>query len=589
MTFRTRTFLSALISTALALGLSMLLVERAVPQFMKEDVDRGLLNQAQLAASLLGRAALDDPDREADAIGALLGERVTFIAADGAVVGDSEVARDALATLENHASREEIVAAGRAGEGLASRTSHTTGVETRYAAVAVHGGPVAFVRIALPLTAIDARVAAVRRLGVLGFGAGLAAAVVLTGLASVLLHRRLRAVAEAAARYKAGDFSRPARDHARDEIGIVANALDTTARELGARLTEIERERAHMAALLAGMVEGVILFNGAGRLVLTNPAVRSMLRLPDAAEGRPYLEVVRQPEIARAVAAVLDGGDAAPVEVQLDGVDARRVFVAHVVPVARERGGGAVLVLHDITRLRQADQVRRDFVANVSHELRTPLTAIRGAAEALIDDGRIAPESQAFVEMITRQTQRMERLVRDLLRLARLDAGQETITREACRLDGLIAGVARDLHASVSSREQQVRIDVAADATVVTADAAKLGDVLRNLIENASNYGPPGSVIDVRATRDAGATVISVADRGPGIPEADLSRVFERFYRVDRSRTRDPGGTGLGLSIVRHLVGLHGGTVTAANRDGGGAVFTVTLESTGTTGTTGPR
>jgi len=171
----------------------------------------------------------------------------------------------------------------------------------------------------------------------------------------------------------------------------------------------------------------------------------------------------------------------------------------------------------------------------------------------------------------------MERLVRDLLRLARLDAGQETLERVACSVVSLVSGVEREMESLLEVRGQRIDTDIAQDATHVAGDAAKLHDVLRNLIENASNYSPEGATIEVAARRTDGLIAITLADRGPGVPEADLPRIFERFYRVDRSRTRDPGGTGLGLSIVRHLVELHGGRVSAANRPGGGAVFTVRL------------
>jgi signal transduction histidine kinase len=276
------------------------------------------------------------------------------------------------------------------------------------------------------------------------------------------------------------------------------------------------------------------------------------------------------------MSAVLAGKPASPVEIELDRAPRRRVM-ANVVPVSPQRGGGAVLVLHDITDLRHADQVRRDFVANVSHELRTPLTAIRGYVEALLDSPGDAEQSRQFLEVISRHALRMERLVRDLLRLARLDAGQEPIERTSCPVAGIIDAVCADLDPLVSGRRQQVRRRVADDASTVIGDPAKLQDILRNLVENASNYSPAGSTIEVEARRGLGAIDITVADRGPGIPEADLPRIFERFYRADRSRSRDPGGTGLGLSIVRHLVGLHDGTIKATNREGGGAIFTLRL------------
>jgi two-component system, OmpR family, phosphate regulon sensor histidine kinase PhoR len=415
----------------------------------------------------------------------------------------------------------------------------------------------------------------VPRLAVVGFGAGLLVALLLAWAGSLLLNRRLRKVADAAARYQHEDFGQPPPDYGRDEVAVAAGLLDTAARELGARLADMARERAHTDAILTGMVEGVVLVNASGRLVLTNPAVRSMLRLPGTAEGRHYLEVVRQPDIAAQLASALAGGRPAPVDVQLER-DGLRIFTAQVVPVQGERGGGAVLVLHDITDLRRADQVRRDFVANVSHELRTPLTAIRGYVEALADEP--PPEdAHRFLEIISRHTLRMERLVRDLLRLARLDAGQEPLDRAPCTFAPILASIGHDMQAQLAARGQRLATQLAPDAPGAPGDPAKLHDVFRNLIENASNYSPEGGVIEVASRRDGDWIDVTVADRGTGIPQADLPRVFERFYRVDRSRTRDPGGTGLGLSIVRHLVELHGGRVRAANRPGGGTIFTVHL------------
>ena len=324
--------------------------------------------------------------------------------------------------------------------------------------MSVRDSPVAYARLALPLTAVDDRVASRA-----AAGAGRPrsrdslAALLLTWAASFLINRRIRVVADTARRYREGDFSRPARDHGNDEIGTVANVLDDTARELGSRLADMARERAHTDAILTGMAEGVLLVNAAGRLVLTNPAGRQMLRLPEVTGDTHYVELVRQPDVCRRVAAALAGERPSPVEVQLDP-GSRRIFIAQVVPVAGVRGGGAVLVLRDITDLRQADQVRRDFVANVSHELRTPLTAIRGYVEALLDSPGSPEETRQFLGIIDRHSLRMERLVRDLLRLARLDAGQETLALTRCNVAEVVEGVAHDLEAQLRQRRQTVHV-----------------------------------------------------------------------------------------------------------------------------------
>jgi two-component system phosphate regulon sensor histidine kinase PhoR len=327
------------------------------------------------------------------------------------------------------------------------------------------------------------------------------------------------------------------------------------------------------------MVEGVLVMDGNGRLQLANVAARRVLKLQDDWHGRHYLELVRHPDIAAQIGAALRGLTPDGRELTLAREPATHLM-ARAAPVVVGTARGAVLVLHDITDLKRADQIRRDFVANVSHELRTPLTAIRGYVEALLDEPEGGPQARQFLETIARHTSRMERLVRDLLRLARLDARQEIVERARADIAALFAAVVADLAPDLEGRRQTVLTTVAPDATTVEGDPAKLHDALRNLIENATKHAPESSRIALDASRRGDAIVLSVADEGPGIPDADLPRVFERFYRVDKARARDgrdPGGTGLGLSIVKHLVELHGGTVTATNRPEGGAIFSIEL------------
>ncbi len=583
MRFRTKIFLTALAAAALAVLVATALVSWSVRRSLEERIERELGLEARMAAELLSHrsaATESEIDAEADALGRIVGARVTFIAADGRVVGDSDLRSDQLRTVESHATRPEIVAARQHGFGSVRRRSATVGADLMYVAIPVRNPRIpllAFVRLALPLTSVDRQLSAVRYLAGLGFAAGLCAALALTWIFSAPLARRLRAIDERARRYADGDMSRSLPDYGQDEIGSVARMLDSLTHDLAGRLAGLEADRARMSAILSGMIEGVLVVNAHGRLQLANDAARRMLRIDDAVEGRHYPEIVRHPAVARQIAAALAGRPTESVE--LTGLrDAQVTLIARTAPVDVSPGRGAVVVLHDITDLRRADRIRRDFVANVSHELRTPLTAIRGYVEALGD--ATPDEGRRFLEIVARHTLRMERLVLDLLRLARLDAGQEILDRVPCSVEGLFGAVEADLAGLLASRRQTVERAIAPDAATVEGDPAKLQDALRNLLENATNYSPEGGRIVMAAHRTADRVILTVADEGPGIPPGDLPRIFERFYRVDKSRTRerkDPGGTGLGLSIVRHLVELHGGRVTAANRPGRGAILTIEL------------
>jgi two-component system phosphate regulon sensor histidine kinase PhoR len=395
----------------------------------------------------------------------------------------------------------------------------------------------------------------------------------------------VRAIAGIARRYGGGDLSPSGLDYGDDELGVVARALDDSVQVVGRHLADQARDHARMEAILAGMIEGVIVVDPQGRLQLVNDAARRMLKLDDLALGRHYVESIRHPAIAELVAAALSGGPTEALQLSPPR-DPSRTIMARATPAAGGASQGAVLVLHDITDLRRADQIRRDFVANVSHELRTPLTAIRGYVEALLDTDASADQSRAFLGIISRHSERMERLVKDLLRLARLDAGQETLDLIACDTRNLVAGVVADVAPSAESRDQQIDVEVGPGADTLNGDPAKLHDALRNLVANAITYSPEHTAIKIEATRVSGKNAsgapaniveLSVSDDGPGIPEEDLSRVFERFYRVDKSRARDPGGTGLGLAIVKHLIEIHGGSVRAENRPEGGTRVTITL------------
>ena len=575
---RTKVFLAALSAAAISLAVVAALMAWQARSRERAQIQARLTTEAQLIADLLAQAgtltSVAQLDAEADRLALRVGGRLTFVARDGSVTGDSEQTVADLQQLDNHGSRPEIIGAREAGVGVSERFSTTVDTEMMYVAVRAAHPAVAVVRLALPLTSVTSQLAAVSTASMAALAAAVPVALLVAWLLSAPIARRVQRIAGIAERYAAGDISRPAYDYGEDELGTVARVLDTSVQQLGQRIDELMRDRARTEAVLSGMVEGVLVVDRQGRLQLVNGAARTMLAVDAGAIGRPYLEVVRDPDVAAQISAALSGETPESRELSLIR-DPGRTFVARAAPVTSAGGAGAVLVLHDVSDLKRADQIRRDFVANVSHELRTPLTVIRGYVEALQDDPGSASTSQ-FLNTIARQSARMERLVADLLRLARLDARQEPLETAPCDLRALCAAVVADLTPPIEAKGQHVSIDISDDAAAVMADQAKLHDVLRNLVENANNYTPDGADIRIATTAGPGQVTLTVSDSGPGIPPDDLSRVFERFYRVDKSRSR-PGGTGLGLAIVKHLVELHGGSVRADNRAEGGALFVVTL------------
>jgi two-component system, OmpR family, phosphate regulon sensor histidine kinase PhoR len=578
--FQTKLFVAAVTSAAIALAVAGALFATTTARLTDERIEQTLTAEARLAADLLARttpsSSVAELEAEADRIGELVGARVTFIAADGQVMGDSAETPEGVALMENHATRPEVMEAREHGLGKGRRHSDTLNIDMLYVAVPVNHPAIAFVRVAVPLTDIRQQFRAILTATFAALGLALVGAAAIGWVFSSRIGQRVRAIAGVARRYRGGDLSPSGLDYGDDELGIVARALDDSVQAVGRQLAEQARDRAHMEAILAGMIEGVIVVDPHGRLQLVNAAAERMLKLEDLTLGRHYVESIRHPAIAELVAAALSGRP--PDALQLSPPrDPSRTVMARATPAAGGGAHGAVLVLHDITDLRRADQIRRDFVANVSHELRTPLTAIRGYVEVLSEGDASAEESRMFLGIIARHSERMERLVKDLLRLARLDAGQETLDIIACDTHNLVQGVIADATPALESRDQRIEVAIARGAETLRGDPAKLHDALRNLVANAITYSPEHTTIRIDAAHGAQSVSLSVSDEGPGIPDDDLSRVFERFYRVDKSRARDPGGTGLGLAIVKHLVELHGGTVRAENREQGGTRVTIAL------------
>jgi two-component system phosphate regulon sensor histidine kinase PhoR len=575
---------TAALATAAALAAVLLLTEPGLRQRARQQVRGTLLAEARLMArvvedGLARGATTEELDPVVDAAAKDVRARVTIIASDGRVLADSVASGKDLLALENHKDRPEVQVALASGVGFAERHSVTARQDLLYAAVPVkHAGRLVGVsRVAMSLESIEEQVADLRWAELLAFGLSLLITVLLSALFSSSLGHSLREIMDAARQLAAGDLGARIRVRRDDELGELARILNYSADQLQGRLSEIARDRARMEAILSSMEDGVLAVDHRGVVTLANDALVRSLGLEDAL-GRHYLEVIRQREVGSVVESVLRAGARRAEEVEIRRL--RRVFALTAVPFPGEETlpHGALVTFHDATERRRVDQVRRDFVANASHELRTPLTSIRGFVEAL-EDGAVNDPAMAvrFLGKIRTHADRMAALVEDLLELSRLESGERPPQWE----EVIPSEIVEDVVASFSSLAERKQITLArgegAGPTVVT-DADRLRRILENLVENAVKYTLAGGRVTVgSAAGGDGGAVLVVEDDGPGIAAEHLSRIFERFYRVDRARSRELGGTGLGLAIVRHLAEGMGTSVAVASEPGHGTRFTVTV------------
>jgi two-component system phosphate regulon sensor histidine kinase PhoR len=542
--------------------------------------------QAQAVAARAFLAGETDLATAADPIADRLGHdlrvRVTVIGADGKVWGDTDLDGEALRNVENHADRPEVKAAFLHGEGRSVRYSHTLGRDLLYVAVRLDPDDPSkgVVRLAVPLDEVRRARAAVR--GPVT-AAALAAVLLAAGLgvlASGRLVRRLERLSRTAAGLAAGNAGARFRPGRRDEMGDVERSLHRMADQLDERLALLLRERNQMRTVLQGMVEGVLLTDATGRILLANGAFERIFDAPPPLEGLRPLEAARVPGLQFAVEAALESTAPLSREIEVLRGQQERVLHASLAALYGDDGAvvGAVAVFHDVTELKRLEQARREFVANVSHELRTPLTAIKGYAETLLHGG-LADEASAaeFVRVIDRHAERLRLLIEDLLDLAAVEQGRarlDLLPISAAEAAAQAVGVVRP---ASEARGQTLEVDVPADLPAIRADRDRLAQVLINLLDNAIKFTPEGGRIRIEARADGDRLEIAVRDSGPGIPQEDLGRIFERFYRVERSRDRREGGTGLGLAIAKHLVQAMDGSIEATSAPGAGSTFRVTL------------
>ncbi len=562
-------------------------LERFEASDMKQ-LQAGLTAQARLAAEIFAAPLAGiSPDVQAiDALADRLGEaikaRVTVIASDGTVLGDSYESGAALRRMDNHLTRPEVREAVASGLGISIRLSGTVGILMLNVAVPVHlpdRGLLGIVRLSLPLTEIEAQHRAMRAVLIGAVGIAFLLSLGMSYLVARSITRPLAEIVQAAKRMVGGEFHPRIRPGSSDEVSDLARVLNHMAASIEEKIEALKQDRAKMAATLIAMQEGVMVLAVDGTVRLINPAMERMIgRQGGELTGKSYWEVIRQPRLHEFIAHALAGGTGTTTEIGL-GSGSDRIFQVYTSSLSEGEGNpaGLVLVFHDISDLRRLEQVRKDFVANVSHELRTPLTAIKGYVEALRDDPKIElPQRHRFLEIIETHTDRLNLIITDLLLLSKIESGQIPLKQESVELALLINRTLGLLNHQIDRKQHKIVLDIPARLPPVLGDEERLGQVFSNLLDNAVKYTPDKGTLTITAVLNDTMIEVGIEDTGIGIPPKDLSRIFERFYRVDKARSRELGGTGLGLAIVKHLVEAHGGTVSVQSA-GKGSRFTVRL------------
>jgi two-component system, OmpR family, phosphate regulon sensor histidine kinase PhoR len=505
------------------------------------------------------------------------GARTTVIDASGKVLADSEVS---LANIDNHASRPEFAAALGGKIASSERVSTSLGVPFLYVAAPVSGGAV---RLAYPLSDVEAVKTQVRHRMLWGAGLALLIALIVAAAASVWISRRLERIVDVAVRIERGDLRARLDDPSLDEIGRVAAAIDKTAGQVERSFAAVRSSQRQLETLLNSMQDAVIAISSDGLVQWANQPMDRLI--PQRTRlNAPVVESIRDPDFLATVKIATTTKEVQTA--RATSIVPGRAFDVTAAPLP---DGGAVAVLRDLTETERVEKTRRDFIANVSHELRTPLTSIQGYSETLLDtNSENSGATREFLEIIRKNAARMSRLTEDLLTLARVESGETRFETEPVPPVELLHDAEESFREIARTQGVELQIIENNNGTgkggtpveslpLVLADREAIHQVFSNLIDNAMKYGKSGGRVVLGARQGQRAIEFYVSDFGAGISSEHLPRLFERFYRVDKARSRESGGTGLGLAIAKHIMRAHGGSIRAESEIGHGSTFLFTL------------
>lgn len=582
-------FISSFVIIFVVLFLFTFLVIGELKNYDESLTRERLLTTANLAGEVL-KLYLESGDGEeiqnlVTKLGLETNVRITVIDENGSVLGDSS--RDP-AGMENHAQRPEIKDAFLSDVGESNRYSTTLQKEMFYVAIPLRGqnGEVnTVVRTALPLSFIENALRPIEY-KVIYLGAALTLfALLLSLVMSKKVTKSLGGIINISEELAKGNLNvNIPVTKKKGEIPKITIALNQMARRLNELFKQLSREKNQLEAVLSAMSEGVMVVSRDGKVLISNGALRKMFNLKEDPAGKPYWEIVRNRELTKLVESVLENWKPDDREIFYLYPDERYYF-ANVIPLDSPEKE-IIVVMFDITDFKRLEKIKADFIANVSHELRTPLTAIKGYTETLEEDAYESPEDQKhFIKIIKRHTDRLINLVSDLLVLSEVE-GRDSLSRESSKgdfeeisINEVLKSSVEALKAKAADKCLDVSIDAQEDNLKINANRFLLEQMFINLIDNAVKYTPDGGKVGISLGRKNSSVSIEISDTGIGIPKEHLPRIFERFYRVDKTRSRNLGGTGLGLSIVKHIVITHGGKIDVQSEQGKGSTFSITLPS----------
>ncbi len=571
---RSRIFFKLMFVFLLVIGATAVTLQLTVHRVWERTLrDQIKLNLKQKTLMFAHRVETDRQHSLADITsqeGQAAGARATVIDPTGKVLADSEVDPS---SMENHARRGEFAEALSGETGVEERKSETLGVPFIYVAMPVSGGAV---RLAYPLPEIEITDRSLTVALFWGSLASLVFAFLVAAVASLYIGRRLQRIVGFAERLAAGDLTARIASTSTDEIGQLATGLDKTARRVEESFSRLQTSQRELETLLNSMQDAVIAVDKEGRVQWANRGMdRLLLRAPRL--NAPLIDSVRDPDFLTAIQKAVR--EHVVTSARSNTIASGRTFDVTAAPMP---GGGAVAVLRDLTDAERMEKTRRDFIANVSHELRTPLTSIQGYTETLLDSPMADNHVREFLEIVRKNAARMSRLTEDLLTLARVESGEHRFDVQPVSAEEMLQDALESFREVARSHGVELGVELLPGNSVaavlhVKADREAIHQIFSNLIENALKYAASGKKVVLGARAAEGSVEFYVRDFGPGISSEHLPRLFERFYRVDKARSRESGGTGLGLAIAKHIVFAHGGTIRAESELNHGSMFLFTL------------